>query len=225
MLYAVQGEHSSVAWWMFTQGLHEIDTENGDEKAKIIEAALQTGEVELAARLMSPHDWEVEFTNRCPVPSGIKLMLDREYFHDNRDAASYAIWALARLEGHLDLMQGIAAVFDPPPIDDNAWTSKWRRAIVEACTRGDLPMLTWLVEHPTGRYVYGKSQEHDELMMKAAELSSVGVLGYLYSQGISDVSGRAVYHAACKGNLQSVKWLLSHTTYAKQDPRINRLCL
>ncbi|KAG7380805.1 hypothetical protein PHYPSEUDO_006765 [Phytophthora pseudosyringae] len=218
MLYAVQNNHLDTAIWMYEHPFHSGYRTDPNELDRIVDAALSNGFVELVAKILSRdnwHNWPVVYDRLCPDPERIETLMKEGFYLVEQDAANRAILTLART-GRLDLMQRMDQLDSPEPANALARILYWKDALGEACKRGGLPMLKWMVEHPTGNAVLkslNPNDAHAGLLGLVAEQDSLEVLKYLHGQGITDPFGDALVHMVRMGKLDFVRWMVEHITY------------
>ncbi|EGZ05549.1 hypothetical protein PHYSODRAFT_533826 [Phytophthora sojae] len=183
-----------------------------------IEHILSTGDDELVQLLLPPGRCVLDYAKRCPRVDVIELMLDCGYLRRDAYLAVGAIRNLAT-SGRVDLMEQIVQLHSPLP---KKYVGEcWCSAIKEACLRGDLAMVQWLVEHRKGRQFcrvkMRKDSKHMHFLCYAAGAGSIDVMQFLYDKQYADQFVPALLSAVCKNQLAAVKWLIDHLPPEEQS--------
>ncbi|KAG6577922.1 La-related protein 6 [Phytophthora cinnamomi] len=212
--HAVAASKVEVARWLCDNTPHQS---SADDVNRIVERAVVNGDFEIAEFLLPRGRKIADYVGYLMGPQAAEPMLQRGYLKDNKIAAIGAIWVAAR-EGNLDLMKRIAAQHPKPPRGKNSeWLQCWGYAMTSACEGGDVEMIKWMMEHPTGRLLCKQMKEdtimdnYDELLHKAAEGGRIEALEYLVAQGCRDEYAYGMVNAARKGHVNCIEWLLEHT--------------
>ncbi|KAE9077169.1 hypothetical protein PF007_g24347 [Phytophthora fragariae] len=212
---AIEKGHKDIAKWLYQQVPHESST---DDIQMIVESSLAAGYIDLANLVLPPDRNILECAPFCPRPEIVEMALETAYFPLNKRCAVASIQNLARV-GRLDLVQRIVQLFSPllsPAAIDFDWTSCWYRSIKEACTRGDLAMVQWLLDHPVGRALCAEMKHNvsvNHFLPITAEADQVEVMQYLYQEEIAGQYTDALIRAVRNGHLNATKWLLQHHSY------------
>lgn len=225
VLLAAENDHSDVARWLYENASYSLKT---DQRARLIEHALRFGDFDFADRLLPTDGSEcvLDFDQIRPTPELIEWMLDMGYLQQDGHVAVSAIRDLAKMGGHLKLMQQILLLHSPPTSGsecDGEWVDEWRDALMNATRSGDLATLEWLVAHPNGIKACNRSTEKtsrrhiDDLLCEAAERGHTDVIHYLHQRGAKDLDRSVLATAICRGQLGSVECLLGCFTYGSLD--------
>ncbi|KAG6577923.1 La-related protein 6 [Phytophthora cinnamomi] len=160
MYSAVVSGRMEAAWWLYDNTPHQS---NADGVNRAVERAVANGDFEFAEFLLPRGRKIANYVGYLMGPRAAEPMLQRRYLKDNKIAAIGAIWVAAR-EGNLDLMKRIAAQHPKPPRGkNNEWLQFWGYAMTSTCEGGDVEMIEWMMEHPTGRLLC-KQMKEDTVM-------------------------------------------------------------
>lgn len=174
---------------------------------------MNIGAFEIAELFMPPDANLGDYVDVRLQTAAIEPLIERGCLQQSKDVSAIAIWTLAR-DGNLDMMKRVAALHRRYSRKKGSeWTRYWQSAFNSAIGRGDIPMLKWMMTHPTVRRIC-KDMKEDEwenfdwLLHKAADGGHVEALEYFVEQGCSDRHGQALTNACRKGHFDCVKWLV-----------------
>ncbi|KAL4095027.1 hypothetical protein PRIC1_008405 [Phytophthora ramorum] len=202
---AVAGNHPEIARWLYDSTPHQTAK---DDIHSIIERAVANGDFDLAEFLLPLGRKVSQYVDFLMGAQAIEDMLIRGYIRENKAAAAAAIWISAR-KGNLDC---IAAQHPKPPRGKNSKLLQcWEYAMYAASEGGDIAVLKWVLEHPTGQLLRKQMKEDvimdrfNALLNHAATGGHVGTMEYLVDQGCADEYGQAILNAARKGYLKCIE--------------------
>ncbi|KAG7380803.1 hypothetical protein PHYPSEUDO_006763 [Phytophthora pseudosyringae] len=211
---AVAASQVEVARWLYANIPHQTKE---NVMHGIVERAVVNGDFEIAELLLPPGRKIADYVGTLMSPRAIEGFLERGFLKEKKGAAAAAIFISAR-QGNLDLMKRIAAEHPKPPRGKNSeWLQFWEYAMQKACESGDVDMIKWVFEHPTGQLLCKQMkaddilERFDKLLPHAATGGHVEALQYLVEKGCTDKYAHAMVNAARKGHLNCIEWLLEHT--------------
>ncbi|ETP03149.1 hypothetical protein F441_19864 [Phytophthora nicotianae CJ01A1] len=213
----MRGNNFEAAKWIYQYSPHSY---SGDDIMLMIQWALTAGNFELAEVFLPRGRKLLGFAVGCPHLDVLKMVIEAGILRFDEAGAAETVELLVP-HGRLDLMQRVFQLYSPPrPRRDGDvnWKSYWYPAIKAACTRGDLVIVRWLIEHHYGREICRGNREdveHDHFLCIAAEEGHVDVMQYLFDQGADDQYPDSLLRAVRKGQLNAVKWLLEHHLYTE----------
>ncbi|KAF4141907.1 Ankyrin repeats domain-containing protein [Phytophthora infestans] len=193
---------------------------NSYDRVIAIKHALQLGDVELARRLLPVGRCIINYAADVGRPEMIQIMLDRGLLQWDEKRSATAFGHLGGY-GNSELMQQILQLHSPLRQDIDPWKKAWSRALEAACSKGDLCVLRWLVEHPLIKDTSAESRNYNsqKILYMAAKDGHVRVMQYLYDQGLAtDIihfchAGEFVLDSVA---LNSVKWLAENDMIGDQ---------
>lgn len=112
--------------------------------------------------------------------------------------------------GSLDLMKKMWEKHDQLT-EPGAWMKEWLDGMTEACRTGNLAVLQWMVEHPSGRAAVEFIHSQEGVtpgLYYAADGGHLDSMQYLVEQGLATDFGSALLCAIRRGNVDAVKWLV-----------------
>ncbi|KAG7378495.1 DNA excision repair protein ERCC-6 [Phytophthora pseudosyringae] len=228
VLFAARSGHYEMVRWLCENTLEEEEKGQGTYD-DIIEHALNIGDDDLVKFMLPPGKCVLDYAEDCPRVEVIELMLACGYLHRDAKAAMKAIAHLAGSGEYLELMQQIAQLHSPLRedcskwihISSNYWVWWWYAASGNACTRGGLAPVQWLIEHPIGigmceliKY-YRKSSD---LIRDAAWHGHWNIVQYLCQQKITEDYNGPLQYAISNGQLECVEILIQQFVHEERQP-------
>ncbi|CAH0519874.1 unnamed protein product [Peronospora belbahrii] len=192
-----------------------------EEKMLVIERthaiALDVEEFELAELLIPQGKKPSDCTTYSRQSVKIEMTPENPCLRWDVNRAVQAVKDLASSDC-LDLMQQIAMLHSPLPPIQATWLLDWRGAFINACGRGDFPMMNWLMEYPIGREAFlVNTGLYFRPLCAAAQGNQIEVIHYLYKKGCCDLHGDALRLTMQHVSLSTVKCLVG---YMRRMPQL-----
>ncbi|KAG2774418.1 hypothetical protein PC129_g5423 [Phytophthora cactorum] len=147
----------------------------------VINFSLQHGYLDLAELFVPEGRSALNYATANSVPEVIEKVLDSGISGQDAQFTACAVGNSAQ-DGSSTLMQRAARLWTPSTGYQNYWLNSWCDAIQEACERGNLLVLQWLIQHPLGREAGGNDCDPFHL---AAGAGQVELLEYLCTARVS----------------------------------------
>ncbi|EGZ17080.1 hypothetical protein PHYSODRAFT_331097 [Phytophthora sojae] len=179
---ALQVKQLETAHWLHQHA--PLGTMTDQVREWMIKAAMHAGDLEFCASLLPKGRCVLDYADFCATPAMIEWKLDCGYFQRDWAGAGAAIHALAGTD-RLDLIRRIAGQHDPPPQHLDL-VGQWRYTLSEAFRHGNLDVIKFLVDHPTGQQTInemGRSRELSSLMCFPAAKGNIKAMQYLHDEG------------------------------------------